>query len=112
MKTVDGMECSCSCDLADPAERYYSNIVTSRKSHKCCECGEPIPPGQRHELATLVWGSWPGRRVSLVFRTCLPCYGIRRDYGCGIYEGLQEQFYECFGFHYTEIPVREDDDER
>ncbi len=32
--------------------------VRARKEHKCCECGEPITPGQLYDKFT---GMWDGR---------------------------------------------------
>lgn len=83
----------CFCDYI-PAEFIHSNERTARKTHKCCECGHQIQPGETYEH---VWGKWEG--VTSTFDTCEMCLELREalsDYygGCFQYGGLQEEYHE------------------
>jgi len=80
------MDC---CLIPDPdAPRWdvgTERVVRARKPHVCCECREPIVPGQRYELVKGCWeGDWSSHK------TCLPCVAIRDQYCCDgyVYGGL------------------------
>ena len=95
----------CSCDY-EPWE--WSSIVMpkARKEHTCCECGEPIKPGEVYEYAT---GSYDGQIDH--YKTCVPCTRIRRDFCCGIM-GLREALWEALGYDYvTGESAYEDEEE-
>jgi hypothetical protein len=66
------MAYDCACDY-DPAEFYFSEVRTARKSHVCEECAAPIMPGDKYEY---VFGKWEGY-VS-IFKTCERCRDIRQ----------------------------------
>ena len=49
-------------------------IRTARITHKCCECPNPILPGQKYHLFKGCYeGKW-GR-----YKTCMDCNGIRHE---------------------------------
>lgn len=52
-------------------------IVKAHKPQKCCECHDPINPGDRYEVVS---GKWEGEWMS--FKTCLPCKEIRETFCC------------------------------
>lgn len=57
------MSCSCALiyeDCENVATIWrVSQIVSSRKAHYCCECGDPIPIGSRCcKAVSLYDGSW------------------------------------------------------
>lgn len=63
------------------------------KQHRCCECGDRIERGQKHELVKGMWdGSWN------CYRTCLLCVEIREHFQCDgwIYEQLWEDLINNF----------------
>lgn len=89
--------CSCACDGTGPSV-YCEREVTARKAHVCCECGEPIEPGQRYLLSEGCWdGHWSR------YRTCVPCARIGKDLCCGRYclGGLRELLWELLDFDYV-----------
>ncbi len=61
----------------DQPEFISEDVVTARKSHKCCECGDVIPKGAEYERTA---GKWEGHFD--VYKTCLPCREIRRNLCC------------------------------
>lgn len=100
-------QCDCSIDVDCYASCYREQIRKARKQHKCCECDEPILPGEKYEYAS---GVWEGRPDS--FRTCLPCVRIRNHY-CRhgfIFGELVTQIMDCLGFDYRTFPNGEGDD--
>jgi hypothetical protein len=43
----------------DEATIWRESKVRARKEHRCCECGEPIPPGMEYGRATSLYeGGW------------------------------------------------------
>lgn len=100
------IECDCSVDIDEYSAVCLERIVTARKQHECCECGEPIRPGERHEVAeSLFDGRWSR------FRTCAPCLAIRERYCPHGWEWghLAEDIEDCIGFDYREVPEDDDD---
>jgi hypothetical protein len=83
-----------SYDDAEPCEFYNVKTVTARKSHKCCECFEDIPPMAKYEYSTGCWGG-----DFQVFKTCLSCKEIRDHFACDgfsfgtLWEDLRENFF-------------------
>lgn len=61
----------------DNAAFCDARVVTARKPHRCCECRETIPVGERYERTA---GKWDGT-VS-TFCTCLVCAEIRSAFCC------------------------------
>jgi len=99
MSASTDMGCSCSCSTTDydEADVYSAKIVVARKTHKCCECLEPIEPGEKYEQASGCWeGSWDH------YKTCLPCYYIRRDLCCGgwLFGQLRDAVWDAIGLNY------------
>ena len=91
------MNTCCCIDVDDPCAIMDDQIVTARKSHKCCECGCDILPGKKYEnTSALAEGKW------YRYKTCAPCAGIRNTFfSCGWYWGqMREDFYECQGWDY------------
>lgn len=90
------MNDACVCvDSYDHADVYVAEMVKARKAHKCCECEDPIKPGDRYEYVRGLWdGYWS------TFKTCQTCVAIRNDYfNCGflhgsMWEDLREHFLE------------------
>lgn len=75
------MSCADVCldmDYDGANEFYAEKVVTARKPHKCCECGDVIPVGAQYErVAGKSEGSfWTSR-------SCLLCREIRRSFCCG-----------------------------
>lgn len=62
----------------DVAEVYCVQMRKSRKTHRCCECGETIATGQRYEYASMIYEHEP-----FTFKTCSSCEEIRRHFTCG-----------------------------
>jgi len=92
-----GCACVCSMDH-EGADVSGTMIITARKKHTCCECGEAISPGERYEVISGLWeGSWDR------YKTCLPCQRIRDDLcSCGyLFGGLREAIWEALGFDYV-----------
>ena len=82
---------TCVCDWRtednDQPALFSEKMVKARKEHKCCECHEPIKPGNIYELVKGLWqGDWG------TYKTCRVCAQIRKDFmSCGwIYGGLWE----------------------
>lgn len=85
----------CQCDWGeggDDCEVFIEKIVIARKTHVCCECDEPILPGERYEFVKGLWnGTWD------TYRTCSTCAKIRKDTSSSwIYGQLDEALHECF----------------
>jgi hypothetical protein len=96
--------CSCHLDY-DPCDVWDSQMVTARKSHVCCECGEEIAPGRRYErLRTLYKGSWD------TFKTCTSCLAVWDDLcdGDRIPTLLVETLWETNGIPLVASPDDED----
>ena len=92
-----GCSCICSTDY-DPAKVYKSKIITARKQHTCCECGETIEPGERYENTSGLWDNqWSH------YKTCSICLCIREDLCCDgwIFETLRTTIWEEFGLDYV-----------
>ena len=100
--------CDCSCDLTDyddPPKIYEAQVRKCRKPRKCCECGDPILPGQHYErVDDLSDDGWSH------YDTCMPCLAIRKWY-CAhgwIHGDLASQILDCIEFDYRQVP--EDDE--
>lgn len=70
---------ACECYWEDwYQEVHREKIVTAKKEHECCECKEPIKPGEQYEDIFIVWNdydeSWP-----TTYKTCLQCKRVRDD---------------------------------
>jgi len=90
-------QCDCSIEIDEDAELFREEFPVARKVHECCECKMIIKPGQKYQK---VIGKWEGEFST--FKTCLPCYNIRKHY-CpnGYYFGeLVEQLFNCLEFDY------------
>jgi len=89
--------CSCSLDYEAP-EIYRSKMVTARKPHTCCECREPIAPGDTYETVTSLFdGYW------YTAQTCSICVRIRDDFcPSGFIHGdLRETLWACLDLDYV-----------
>lgn len=100
---------SCCCVEANDYE-YPSisdvKMVKARVHHTCTECGDLIKPGERYERADLLHdGEW------LHYKTCWFCLCVRSDFfDCGwLYGCLVEEFAECNGWDYREMPATDGD---
>lgn len=90
--------CECYSDPADGPDFLTVKIVTARKPHKCCECGELIQPGLEYERATGLWDGY----IFDTFATCIPCMRIRDDLcACGFcYGDLWNTVWNCLRMDY------------
>ena len=92
----------CSCDSTGAAFETTS-IRRARKQHRCCECGEPIEPGDTYQI---VEGMWEGDFAT--FKTCERCvelWKILMDAGwCQSIGDLRETWQE----HWTRDTPRPD----
>jgi hypothetical protein len=66
----------CNCDVSEP-KVYGARLVFARKSHRCCECGGEIAPGQPYEMVSGLWDERWGN-----FKTCTPCAEDRQSLEC------------------------------
>lgn len=101
------MECVCACDYADETYQvWWQDVVTARKQHVCCECGETIEPGQKYESYRGLYDGYFNTH-----KTCIPCRDIR-DSLCSswMFETLREVVFECMGFDYVTGETIDDDD--
>ncbi len=82
----------------DPVELWRSNLRRARKRWFCCECGDPIEPGDLYEhVCTLAEGAWED------WRTCARCANVADDFFRGrMLGGMVEYFEEEFGFDYRD----------
>jgi len=107
---MNDLGCSCIIDYGhdcDPPDCFSEKMVTARKEHKCCECGEAIKPGEKYEKATGVWdGKWD------TFKTCFLCVRVRNAYCCTWeYGGLRETLWDALGIDYITGDSWDDDDD-
>lgn len=96
------INCDCSTDEGESVRCSRVTIRKARKPHQCCECGEPILPGQRYEDATGI--DCDGEAYG--YSTCMTCKAIRDDY-CPhgfMYSCLAETIQDCLGFDYRTLP--------
>lgn len=88
------MDC---CPLSEPDEvatLYHSCTLRAGCDHRCCECGETIRKGERHQMVKMLFdGKWSSNR------TCLLCEEIGDHFSCGgriigtLWEELEENFF-------------------
>lgn len=100
--------CCIDTDFYEAASVSSDKIVRARKRWECCECPEPIQPGEEYHYVRGLWdGTWR------TFRTCMPCKRIRDEYmTCGfVYGQLGQDLKECWGFDYRTVPTDEEDDD-
>lgn len=89
------MECSCVIDYGEECDLWIPRIVRARREYKCCECGETIELGQKHEvLTTCLDRDW--RK----YRTCLICAQIRKDFCCPV-TGVRQALRDCLGIDFA-----------
>lgn len=86
---------ACYCDCEQP-EFWTQNVRRARKSHRCCECGSDIKPGEQYEAYS---GKWDGYVTS--YSTCERCLAFRQWYAANR---------PCFCWCFTEMfdAVRDD----
>lgn len=96
--------CVCVEYVGDFPEFFSPKMVTARKDHVCCECGDAIKKGEKHEY---VVGKWEGEFD--YFRTCQTCKNIREDlFQCGwTYGNMWEDIREAFA---DALSIDEEDD--
>jgi hypothetical protein len=63
----------CSCDFGIDCEFYHFSIQRARKTHKCCECGDTINPGEKYECVTCKGDGHLDR-----FKTCMPWSAVEK----------------------------------
>ena len=85
--------CYCDYDYESP-EFFRVRDVRAHKVHQCCECSEPIKPGDTYEY---IIGKWDGELSE--YRTCLTCSRIRTDF-CAAFTTLRHTLWEGLGVDY------------
>ena len=90
--------CIDAGEWMDPCTTISSKVVTARKEHRCCECGEAIQPGRKYERDVVAFdGDFS------TYKTCARCANIRRDYfRSWVYGECVEAFHETHGFDYRD----------
>lgn len=88
--------CVLSNEDGDRAELYTSEIRKARKEHCCCECRQPIAPGQTYEHVFMILD---GDRQT--YKTCDLCVEIRGHFSCDggwffetVWEELREHLFD------------------
>lgn len=88
------MCCPLSGNDGDQASVSLVTTPKAGKAHQCCECGDAIPRGAKHELYKLLSdGRWSA------YRTCLLCVEIRNHFACDgwifqyLWSDLQDNFF-------------------
>lgn len=78
-----------------PATVHVVTVPRAAREHRCAECRETIPKGQKYEN---VKGLWDGRWST--FKTCLSCVEIRNHFACetgweygSVWSQLEENFF-------------------
>ena len=68
------MECSCTIDAEydEGPDCYQEAMRKTRKTHKCCECGEVIQIGEKYESISGIWDGDPH-----TYKTCMDCKSLR-----------------------------------
>lgn len=61
------------CDIDGQPSCMTERVRTARKSHRCCECDEPILAGERYHFLS---GVWEGQGES--FRSHVHCNELRQ----------------------------------
>ncbi len=95
---------NCACvivpeDSFDYPEIYRRHDRIARKSHRCCECGRQIAPGERYNYA---WGVWEKSRE---YHRCADCQSIADAYFCDTvpFMGLDEELMNTFVYSGEDI---------
>jgi len=100
---MSDFKCDCSNYCAgDETEIYRDKICVARRNYRCCECGEVVRAGDKHESVWLLCdGKWEG------YRTCLPCFRVRSEFcpNGWCLGGLREQLQDCINLDYLAIPT-------
>ena len=68
----------CLVGELDSENSFYAETIhRARKAYRCCECNQPITPGERYQRAT-------GKSDDHIwtYRTCMTCAEIRRVFYC------------------------------
>jgi hypothetical protein len=78
---------SCDCDIP---ELYKSKLVTTRKKHRCVECGQRIAIAEKAEKVDALYSGYGFQ----TFYTCLQCYEIidfiRQEHDDDLLKDLKE----------------------
>lgn len=86
---------ACYCDY-EPATIWDETWRRARKTHKCCECGSGIKPGNLYQIvASLYEGRWDH------YKTCEPCADLRdalNAVSCPLMLGLDESYYDHLSY--------------
>jgi len=79
----------CDCDYDELPSVFRAEEPIARVTHKCCECGHVILPGESYGKAV---GCWDGRWET--YKTCEPCADLRSsiEYLCPPITGLFESY--------------------
>jgi len=91
------MECVCGDNVVEDGPDFASTATRkARKQHECCECPDPIMPGDEYEYVS---GMWDG--MFMVFRTCKTCAAVRSGQMQSWHYGeLRADLLECLGLDY------------
>jgi hypothetical protein len=86
-------------------------MLTAKKRHTCCECGDQIASGERY-IVISVLNRECDTRAWETYKTCLLCNHIAFDLLGGKYilGELKVAIEYCLGFDYTDDPSKIDDE--
>ena len=93
-----GQPCVCVYEYADHGPEFScTTFPVAAKEHECCECGEVISKGTKHEV---VKGKWDGYFSQ--HRTCMACKNVRDNMmSCGwVYGELWHDIRQAFEDEY------------
>ena len=89
-----------ACDVGDgPCDVYRATMRTAAKRHRCGECSGVILPGDRYEVATMLFeGRWDS------CRSCLACVEgpmafVRRNCGGVLHGGVMDHLAVLYHEH-------------
>jgi len=94
-----GQPCVCVYGYEDHGPEFSVQLFPrAAKEHQCCECGETIKKGEKHEV---VKGKWEGHFTQ--YRTCMACKNVRDNMmSCGwaygeLWSDIEEAFRNEYG---------------
>jgi hypothetical protein len=94
------MDCCCDQDAPKVFER---DEIVARKTHRCCECGGTILPGNVYERVSGLWeDKW------YHFSTCERCADLRRSVSesiCAPLKELDESYYYLTGKRLKDLDI-------
>ena len=75
------------CDIDDKPTFYKERWHKAKSTHKCCECGHIIQPGETYHRVNGMWEGFIGE-----YKTCEPCADLYAALPCVMHGDLHEQY--------------------